>query len=262
MHYEVKWVTEVPGKISTVVQVRYHIRAEEYFRFLISGIFLIIFVAYLFYENIFAAILLCPYLHFYIMEKSHQICMKKKRQMGRKFKDGMLAVSFALNVGYSMENAFKEAIGELKLLYGAHSDIVEEFSNIVRKVERNENIEDALEDYAVRSGIEDVKYFAEVFRYAKRSGGDLISIIRNTAGIISEKIEVYNEIQTVISGKKIEQKIMGMVLFGIILYLKVTAPEFIQPLYGNATGIVIMTICLGLYLISDYLAKRIIAIEV
>ena len=33
-------------------------------------------------------------------------------------------------------------------------------------------------DFAEESKVEDIMYFAEIFRYAKRSGGDLISIIR------------------------------------------------------------------------------------
>ena len=30
-------------------------------------------------------------------------------------------------------------------------------------------------------------YFAEIFRYAKRSGGDLMAVIKNTAQIIQQK---------------------------------------------------------------------------
>ena len=47
-----------------------------------------------------------------------------------------------------------------------------------------------------------------------------------------------------------------------LIYLKVTAKEFIQPLYGNIAGIIIMTVCLAVYVVSDMWAKRIVNIEV
>lgn len=53
-----------------------------------------------------------------------------------------------------------------------------------------------------------------------------------------------------------------IVHLAIVIYLKVTAKEFIQPLYGNIAGIIIMTVCLAVYVVSDMWAKRIVNIEV
>lgn len=244
------------------VYKKYEMSKTQYILSLFKGILIALTIAYLFYENLFYAIIFMPYLHIYMKNSAREIQRKKKQELVNQFKDGMLAVSFSLNVGYSIENSFKEALGELILLYGNKSDIVIQFKTIIYRINVNENIEDILDDFAAKSNSEDIMYFAEVFRYAKRSGGDLISIIRNTANMISEKIEAKNEIETVISGKQMEQKIMSIVPFGIILYLKMSSPEFIEGLYGNAVGIVVMTVCLILYIVSYWLAQRIVRIEV
>ena len=171
-------------------------------------------------------------------------------------------MSFALNVGYSIENAFGQAVDELTLMYRGDSDIVVKFKHIVIRLGQNENLEDILDDFAEESKVEDIMYFAEIFRYAKRSGGDLMAVIKNTAQIIQQKEEVMSEVDTIISGKKMEQRVMSLIPAVIVIYLKVTAKEFIQPLYGNIAGIIIMTVCLGVYVISDMWAKRIVNIEV
>lgn len=67
------------------------------------------------------------------------------------FKDGMQSVAFSLNSGYSIENAWKEAIVEMRLLYGENSEIVTEFQRIINRLERNENIEDVLEEFAKKA---------------------------------------------------------------------------------------------------------------
>lgn len=231
-------------------------------RYIAEGIGVIIIASYVFYENVFMAVLLSPYIVIHTREARRIAEAKRKHNLTRQFQDGIMAVSFALNVGYSIENAFSQAIEELILLYGEEADIVRKFKNIVIRINQNENLEDILVDFADECKVEDISYFAEVFRYAKRSGGDLISIIRNTADIIQQKTEVASEVETIVSGKRMEQKIMSAIPALIVIYLKVTAREFIEPLYGNVTGMLIMTVCLVVYLISNIWAKRIVNIEV
>lgn len=223
---------------------------------------IVLVTAYVFYDNIWMAVLMSPYVYFYIKERKRESRQEECRSLTLQFKDAMQSVSFALNVGYSIENAFREAVRELTPLYGEDSKIVTEFKFMIRRVEHNSNIEDVLLEFAERSKVEDITYFAEVFQYAKRSGGDLIAIIKNTASTISDKIEVEKEIQTVISGKRLEQKVMCAMPYGIIMYLRLASPQFIVPLYGNLMGIFIMTICLIVYLVANYMAKRIVNINV
>ena len=49
------------------------------------------------------------------------------------------------------------------------------------------------------------------FFVRERSGGDFHKIIATTIEHISDKIEVEREVQTVISAKKMEQKIMNVI---------------------------------------------------
>ena len=219
-------------------------------RYILEGIIIVLAAAYIFYENVLMSFILSPYVYIHYRQRIKERIVHDKKSFKKKFKDGIIAVSFALNVGYSIENAFGQAVDELTLMYGGDSDIVVKFKHIVIRLGQNENLEDILDD------------FAEIFRYAKRSGGDLMAVIKNTAQIIQQKEEVMSEVDTIISGKKMEQRVMSLIPAVIVIYLKVTAKEFIQPLYGNIAGIIIMTVCLGVYVISDMWAKRIVNIEV
>lgn len=55
---------------------------------------------------------------------------------------------------------------------------------MVNRIKRNENLEDIMDDYAKTLNIDDVSYFSEIFRYAKRSGGDIPAIIKQTTKMI------------------------------------------------------------------------------
>ena len=229
---------------------------------LAKGILIIVAASWLFYGNIYFSILMSPWLYLYIRENSKNNKRKERQQLALQFKDAMTAVSFALNAGYSVENSFKEALEELKMLYGRNAVIVKSFSEIATRIHNNENIENVLKDFARKSDVEEIQYFSEIFGYAKRSGGDMITIIKDTTSLIREKIELDSEIKTIISGKKQEQGIMSIMPFAMVGYLRFTSYDFIAMLYGNIAGRIFMSVCLIVVIVADYIAKRIVNIEI
>ena len=76
--------------------------------------------------------------------------------------------------------------------------------------------ETALKEFSLRMEDEDVQTFVSAFTMAKRSGGDSMEIIRNVVRQMGEKIDVEREIQTVLSGKRLELKILTAIPLGMI----------------------------------------------
>ena len=113
-----------------------------------------------------------------------------------------------------------------------------------------------------RCQIEDVENFAAVFFTAKRTGGDMVKVIQTSARMLGDKIDVKKEIESPLAAKKAEQMIMSFMPAGIIFYLKLTSPGFLNVLYGNLFGICSMTLCLGIYGTSYWLGCKIVDIEV
>ena len=85
---------------------------------------------------------------------------------------------------------------------------------------------------------------------------------KDTTSLIREKIELDSEIKTIISGKKQEQGIMSIMPFAIVGYLRFTSYDFIAMLYGNIAGRIFMSVCLIVVIVADYIAKRIVNIEI
>ena len=137
-----------------------------------------------------------------------------------------------------------------------------EFAKMNAAVRMNQPLEQELQDFADRSGCEDIESFAEVFSFAKRSGGDFVGIIQTAVLRISGKIEVEREIATAVAGKKLEGRIMnGMPLF-ILAYLNLTSGDFLELLYGNVLGVVVMTAALAAYAGAIRLSEKILDIRI
>ena len=178
------------------------------------------------------------------------------------FKEAIQSLSTALNVGYSLENAMREVVRDLKSIYKREDVILKEFGLIIRQLQMNVPAEAALNEFAIRTEDEDVQTFVTVFAMAKRSGGDAMEIIRSVVRQLGDKMDVEREIQTMIAAKKMELRVMTVIPLAMIAYLKISFPEFLHVLYGNPAGFVIMSICLGIYLISYEAGRRMVEIEV
>lgn len=240
----------------------YQLSAKEKLLFLAEVLMTGAVISYLFYHSVCAMVLCIPLSLFLLRRKKKRLIRDRKSRLNEQFKDGILAVAAALKAGYSIENAFIEALKDLQLTYQKESDIVKEFQRININVKNNVVLEKLLMDFADRSHIEDIRDFTGVFAIAKRKGGDLNKIIQNAADIIREKAEVRMEIEILLTAKQFEQRIMSVVPVFIIFYVSVTSPHFFDVLYHNPAGNCIMSGCLAVYGFSIYLAEKITTIDV
>lgn len=241
---------------------QYHFNIKEIVFFGFQGICLIGCISYFFFHSIYAFLLGLPLLSLFFMRKKKMCKKKRKEQLTMQFMDSIQSFSAALTVGYSIENAWREAYEDLKLLHKEEEDLMVEIQYMIRQMDNNGVLEHLLMDFARRTGISDIWDFAQIFAIAKRSGGDLNGIIKKSVDTICAKIQVKREIQIAIASKKYEQKVMSVIPIGIIAYIRYTTPHYFDALYHNAAGVLIMSVCLVLYGFAFLMSEKIMEIEV
>ncbi|HET7627425.1 MAG TPA: type II secretion system F family protein [Bacillales bacterium] len=243
---------------------QYHLRKTEFYKYAcLAGIFFF-FLGYLFYGHIIVSILMAFVGLVYPRMQRNRLLEKRKAELAMQFKEAIASLSSSLAAGRSIENAFREVAIDLKLLYpDPNTYILREFGIINRRVENSESIERAVEDFARRSDVEDIANFSDVFLTCKRTGGDLVEVIRRTSDIIGEKLDIQQEISVMISQKRFESKVLTVVPLGVILMMKYSAGDYMKPLYEwPGAGPLVMTACLGILGFSFWLSQKIMKIEV
>lgn len=229
---------------------------------ILQGAVLFAIIGYLFYDSWFSLFLVLPLFPFYLRSWQEEQCKKKKQDFRRQFGISIQAMASALSTGYSIENAIREAARDTKQVLKKDSRICMEFQRMIRQLEMNQPVESIMSEFARRVEQEDVHNFVIVFTAAKRSGGDSIQILRSAAKAISEKIETEKEIQTLLAAKKLEFKVMCVVPLGILFYMRISFQGFMDVLYGNLFGAVLMTASLGIYAAAYHMGKKLVEIEV
>ena len=222
---------------------------------------IIIFLAWLCYNSLLFGLLLIPYIPYYVREKKIKLKEGRKWKLNMQFGDCINCISSALESGYSIENAIREAYLDMKLTYSEEDLIMKEMQLIIWALSNNRTIEEVFLDFSERSGIDDIKSFADIFATAKRTGGNLIMIIKSTADVIHTRVELKRELRTVIASKKYEADIMKLIPFGLLIYLRAFSPDMVKALYGNLFGMIFMTVILLIYLMLCKISDRIVKIE-
>lgn len=229
---------------------------------IVKAVVVILGIAWIYYRTWVAVVLLFPVGIWYYLRLLDECIHRKEQEFLIQFKEMLQTFSALLNTGYSVENALKESLKEMHLFYPEGAAILRELEMIVRQIHMQVPVEQTIDELAERTRLTDVENFAGVFVTAKRSGGDMMSIIRNTADQIGDKIDVKREIDTMLAAKKYEFQVMSVIPFGIVLYMTVSFPEFMGNLYGNIIGTGVMTGCLIIYLGAYGIGRKIIEIEV
>lgn len=215
-------------------------------------------VGYLFYGILWGGAVGAAALPFLLLRDYDRTEEQKREQLSLAFREALQAMSAALHAGYAAENSVREAIRDLRTIYGEQSPIVQEYRRMWNEIQMQIPVEQVFTGFAERTDIPVIREFAIVFRTAKRSGGDLTAIMDNTAEAIGEKLRVQQEIETILAAKRLEWRIMLLIPYGIILYMKISFPEFMKSMYGNIGGVLLMTAALAIFLLARYLGDRIL----
>ncbi|HHV29392.1 type II secretion system F family protein [Acetivibrio mesophilus] len=220
-------------------------------------------IGYIFYHNIILALFLTPFALLYPKRRTKDIIKKRKNELNLQFKDMLYSLSSSLTAGRSVEMSFKEALKDLSILYpDPDTYIIREVEYIIRKLEMNETVEDVLEDLARRAHLEDIQNFTDVFKTCKRTGGNLVNVIRNSTNIINDKIEIKEEINTLLAAKKFEQKILSVMPLIMIIILSVTTDDYMAPVFNTIIGRIVMTFAIIIIAVGYFISKKIIDIEI
>ena len=187
---------------------------------------------------------------------------KKQRlkSIREQFRDLLESLSASYSAGRNTPDAFSDATNDMTSIYGEESDIVRELELINTGLKNNINIEVLLQDFAQRCGLDDVTSFANVFEVCNRQGGDLKRVVNQTRDIISDKMEIEMEIETMIAGSKNELNIMMVMP---LLIVGMMSGMGLSSLGTNPPVIVVIKlVCIGIFVLAYVIGTKITDIKI
>lgn len=163
-------------------------------------------VLFIFYENIYVVVIggIIGGIVFNPIQIKRKI-NKRKNKLLLQFKDLLEALSTSIGAGKNIYESFISANNDLRIQYNDDDYIVLEVQNIIQGLNNNIQIEDLLSNLAQRSSLDDIASFASVFSTCYSKGANIKDVIKKTTSVINDKIEIQMEIETMVSGQKMNK---------------------------------------------------------
>lgn len=223
---------------------RYEWRRGQRLRAFITGCAISYAAAWLIYRHAIVAAAVAPVGFWYPRLLRERLRVRRQQKLRLHFKEMLQTLTSLLSAGRSVENAMLSLETDLSLsIADTRSDLLLELRMLSNRIQNGEPLEAALQSFGNRSGLEEIRHFADAIAVCKRAGGDLVEVVRSTSLLLNEKLEVELEISVLLAQKRFESRIMMVMPFALIGFLGSFAPDYMAPL-RQGFGAMLLTGCL------------------
>lgn len=179
------------------------------------------------------------------------------------FRDLLESMNVAMRAGSTEVRALESSRDDLKMLYSENSDIVREVDYILAAYNNGGiPLRKLFRDFADRSGLEDVESFASIYEVIEGKSNRSSEILRQTQQVISDKMEIEAEIETMITSTKSEQTMMMVMPVLIVGCMSLMGGGFMDVLYTTAAGRIVSTAVLAIFAVAFFLSEKFTNIKI
>lgn len=193
--------------------------------------------------------------------RTQQILKKRNKALRQQFRDMLECLTTSLGAGKNVTDSFLAVQGDLAIQYEENAYILQELKAIISGMNNNQEIEDLLYDFGKRSGVREILMFSNIFKISYRKGGNIKDIICNTNEIMKDKMEIAEEIETVITSGKSELNMMMIMPILLVAMIKVMSPDFASN-FTTITGIIATLVALILFVAAFYIGRAVMEIKI
>jgi tight adherence protein B len=192
----------------------------------------------------------------WMLVSANEAINKRRRNLRTQFFDLLEALSVSMRAGNPISQAMQSAREDMTLLYPEDSDIIVELDIIIGKFNNTIPLSEAFANFALRSEIEDISSFASVYATIEGKASRADEIVRETQQIISDKMEIEMEIDTLMTAAKSEVNIMLMMPLVILAVIGYAGEGFMDSIYTTAAGRLVAAGGFIVFIISFIMARK------
>lgn len=204
------------------------------------------------YAGVLAAILVVAVEYVYVLLRIDRRSTSFTNQLG----DCLMMVANALRAGFSFLQAMEMISKEME------PPISDEFKHVMRDIGLGATVERALDDMDERVGSPDFSLVVTAVLIQQQVGGDLAQILDTISETIQDRIRMRREVKTLTTQGRLSGWILILTPIALALFMTSSDPNYLDPLFKNPIGQMILGATIVMEIIGAIVIKRIVDIEV
>ncbi|MEP6758545.1 MAG: type II secretion system F family protein [Actinomycetota bacterium] len=181
---------------------------------------------------------------------------KRADKLREQLPDVLTIMASSLRAGHSFLQSLDTVAKEIAQPAAA------EFQRVVAEVRLGRPVEDALESLAQRVGSPDFKWAVIAVNVQREVGGNLAEILDTVADTLRERAMLRRQIKVLTAEGRLSAWVLGLLPFGIALYMYAVNPSYIGLLFKTTYGIIMVVTALLLLVAGVLWMRKIVNIDV
>lgn len=180
---------------------------------------------------------------------------KRSALFSEQFGDALLTISNSIKSGFSFQQAMASAAEELP------DPIGPEFKRTLREISYGITQEEALKRMYQRTQNEDIRMLASAIAISGKTGGNLSTVLQTISNTVRSRITIRQKVKTLSAQGKVSAGIVGFLPIAIIGMIMITNPDYLQPMFTDKRGIIMLIVAVCMEIVGFFLMKKITDIE-
>ncbi len=184
--------------------------------------------------------------------------LKSKRieNFKKQFHEALDLIARALRAGHSFTSSMKLAADE----FGDPLGI--EFEETLDEINFGVSVPVALRNLSQRVECKEINYFVVAVIIQRDTGGNLAELIESLAHIVRETFKFEGKVRILSAEGRLSGIILCLIPFVIGLWLQISSPGFIKPLFTEPIGRIMLGIAAIMMILGMIVIKKMVKIEV
>lgn len=185
---------------------------------------------------------------------------RQRATRGKRFEaalpDALVLMASSLRSGFSLDQAIAAAAEQ------SQGDVSRELRRAVQEIRIGSSLEAALERVADRMASNDFRWVVTALRIQRKSGGNLAQLLMTVAQTVRQRGQILGEVRALTAEGRLSAYVLIGLPIGLFLFLMVTQPEYLAPLYQTSIGLMISGFGLVMLAVGWIIMQRIVRVDV
>ena len=181
---------------------------------------------------------------------------KQRRAFAEQLPDNLQVIASAMRSGQTFVGALKAVI----------EDAPEPSRRELRKAVLDEQLgiplADALGQVTERMKSEDFKHVAIVASLQRETGGNTAEVLDLVAETVRQRLEIKRLVRGLTAQGRLSGGILSMMPVGLLIFIAMTNPTYVHPLFHSTVGLIALGVGLGLVVSGGLVIRKIIQIKI
>ena len=181
---------------------------------------------------------------------------RKRRLFADQLPDNLQVLASALRAGHSLVGALSVVVDD------SPEPSKAEFKRLIADEQLGVPLEDAIEVVAVRMESKDLSQVGLVAALQHETGGNTAEVLDRVADTVRERFELRRLVRTLTAQGRMSRWILTSLPIFLLVAISVLNPDYIQPLYHNPTGRIVLVVAGLMVTAGSLVIRKIVDIKV